>query len=206
MVSSPAVIDGRVTHGLYTDDLSKIPVEFKVDITPDLTIPVITEHLTAIANWGMEIHERLTAERDGKTANTTRRKIKGMGAAATFSNVASDANRLRAQIIGGSLRDVSYKDLPPEESDRLRREWARLQSGNLSVLNNAVEFAREFGIRDPEDDSILFWVEQSMPKMMNAAIANFRYWAQLLIWEGKKGLGSPKSAQYREGMRRLLRG
>ena len=166
----------------------QLPVEYqRTDITSDITIPQIVDDLTAIVAWGLEAHELLTSaiNKSGKPKKSSER-IKAMGAAATYNNITAEADRLIAKIASKQRLVTAADDMPLEDSDRLKRHYAKLQSGNMALLAHAIDFAREFGIADL-DGSIHYWAERSMTSLMNSAIANYRNWAQLLLLEEKRG-------------------
>jgi hypothetical protein len=169
-------------------DPAKIPAVYQVSVSPALTIPEMVDHVDAIRNLCMDIHAQMTDEPEPKDATYLPKAWRqNMKAVATYSNIADDCIRLRAQILGGSLRDQSYKALSPEESEKARREWATLLAGNLTKLRHGKAFGDTHGYADMMNGGMHFWAQEELPKLANACISLMRHWAQLKIWEAKEG-------------------
>lgn len=179
-----------ITHaglgGTVTADM--LPVEYqRQDITAELTVPQIVEDLEAIVAWGLEAHALLTAaiDKSGRPKKSQER-IKAMSAASTYSNITAETSRLIAKIATKTRLVTGAEPVPPEEADKLKLRYAKLQAGNMALLAHAIDFARQFGIADL-DGSIHYWAERSMSSLMNSCVANYRNWAQLLLLEEKRG-------------------
>ncbi len=168
--------------GTVTAD--QLPVEYqRQDITAELTVPQIVEDLEAIVAWGLEVHDLLTAKE-----NTGQAKIKAMEAASTYSNLTVEASRIIATIAAKQRLVAGSEAYPPEEADRLKRRYAKLQFNNMSLLAHAINYAREVGIVDFEGN-IHYWVKKGMNSLMGSCVSNYRHWAQLLMLEEKRGKG-----------------
>lgn len=175
--------------GVYTDTMERMPVEYRVSIAPTLTRDEMVDTLEVLREYGMELHGVLT-----DMANTPEyRRHMNMKATATYSNITDDCAKLRAQIIGRALRSDTLGKLPDNEIEALKLTYAQLLSGNLSKLKAGVDFARKHGVVDELSGKTKYWVELEMPALLNSCVSVIRHWAQVLIWQEKKGIASASS-------------
>lgn len=170
-------------HALRTQNPEHLPAEFQVAVSKDIAREDMVDILETLREYGMELHATLVG--DEKTPEF--RRHKNMKATSTYSNITDDCAKLKAQIIGRALRADGLNKLPEHEIDALKLTYSQLLSGNLTKLKHGVAFAREHGLTDELTGDAKYWVGAEMPALLNSCVSVIRHWAQVLIWQEKKG-------------------
>ena len=200
-------------------DAWTLPAVFRVDVMPTAKTIELADHLGELVKWAMLIYEVLAVP----YAASDPRSVMNIAAAASYSNLIISCQRTVVALHGDGIRAADVGNPEPERVELMEKRYARLLSGNMTKINNAIGFAnqeaksqRQADIETPdqppsawrkgilnEKGEAYYWVSADLTRLIATSRTAIENWAALRKWQALRHK-STRADDYREKEKALI--
>ncbi len=170
-----------------------IPLEYRVEVSPDETGLQLLERLDVAISFAMEMMETL--------ANTT--NPNNTGPVGRYEALINSMVATKAEIRGGRLDAANMGKQTPEQVAEDKAQYARVLTAALTKLKHSIAYARrgkELGDEIfAKNGEVRTWASSGFCYLLGGVRTTILRRAQLDVWEQKKqkGFRGAIEAQYR---------
>lgn len=170
-----------------------IPLEYRVEVSPDETGLQLLERLDVAISFAMEMMETL--------ANTT--NPNNTGPVGRYEALINSMIATKAEIRGGRLDAAPLGKQTPEQVEEVKAQYARVLTAALTKLKHSIAYARRGNELGDEifskNGEVRTWASSGFCYLLGGVRTTILRRAELDVWEQRKNKGFQGAieAQYR---------